>query len=120
LRSKLDGLKNATVIDVTGEPLEVLKKIAACETILSSSLHGLVIADSFHIPNLCILQGREVYDAPFKYEDYYSAYNKAWNPVDFAGLAMCTAKNTIIDRYQISPAEVLEKQKQLMRVFPFQ
>ena len=38
------------VIDVTKPPLEVIAQIASCKRIVSSSLHGLIVADSFGIP----------------------------------------------------------------------
>lgn len=64
----------ARVIDVQEDPLQVVRQIAECEYVLSSSLHGLVVADSFHIPSLRL----RLTDAPagtgFKFDDYYSAY----------------------------------------------
>lgn len=38
------------VIDCTEEPFEVLAKISSCRTVLSSSLHGLILARSYGIP----------------------------------------------------------------------
>lgn len=42
------------VIDCTEEPFEVLAKIAACRTILSSSLHGLILARAYGISSMRI------------------------------------------------------------------
>lgn len=61
------------VIDVLkGNPLRVARQIDECEHIISSSLHGLIMADALGIPNAWfyspgIIGGR------FKYDDYYSA-----------------------------------------------
>lgn len=64
----------ALVIDVQDEPLRVIRQIAGCGVLFSSSLHGLVVADSFHVPNMRL----KLTDAPvgtgFKFDDYYSAY----------------------------------------------
>jgi pyruvyltransferase len=38
------------LIDPRGDPLEVIKAISECRKIVSSSLHGLIIADAFGIP----------------------------------------------------------------------
>lgn len=65
-------IKNATVkvIDPTiADPLEVVRQIGACHRIVTSSLHGMIIADAFSIP-------RRVEIAPtsdggdFKFRDY--------------------------------------------------
>lgn len=67
-------VRNVCTIDVRMPPLEVIKKIAACETIFSTSLHGLVVADSFGIPNQWIKLPRRLLGGDFKFYDYYSAF----------------------------------------------
>ncbi|MGI6539152.1 MAG: polysaccharide pyruvyl transferase family protein [Caldicoprobacterales bacterium] len=47
--------QNSTIIDITKPPLEVIDNIASCEYIISSSLHGLVFADSLLIPSLPVV-----------------------------------------------------------------
>jgi pyruvyltransferase len=39
-----------TTIDVKGDPLTVIRQIASCKRIVSSSLHGIIVADAFGIP----------------------------------------------------------------------
>lgn len=67
-------------IDVhSKDPLDVVRDIAACEQVISSSLHGCVVADSIGIPNRMMLLsyfGRLREDHLFKYKDYYSSYGK--------------------------------------------
>lgn len=41
---------DALVIDVRANPRTVIRQIASCERIVSSSLHGLVVADAFGLP----------------------------------------------------------------------
>jgi hypothetical protein len=58
-------------IDV-GEPdcLDVVRAIAACRHVMSSSLHGLVVADSLGVPSTW-LQGYGIHKNPtFKFYDY--------------------------------------------------
>jgi hypothetical protein len=69
--------KDAILISVKDSPDMVIKQIANCENIVSSSLHGLIVADSFGIPNLWIEnkfkpQDKELH---FKYLDYYSIFD---------------------------------------------
>jgi pyruvyltransferase len=39
-------------IDVRAHPLEVIAKIASCKRVVSSSLHGIIVADAFGIPRM--------------------------------------------------------------------
>jgi len=56
------------VIDVTGRWDQVISQIISCEMIVSSSLHGLVIADAFGIP--CAHLRLSETEPDFKYRDY--------------------------------------------------
>jgi hypothetical protein len=49
----------------------VVDKICSCEYILSSSLHGLIVAHSYHIPAIWIRENRAV--GTFKFYDYFSS-----------------------------------------------
>jgi hypothetical protein len=62
------------VIDVCDEAHKVIRQVAQCENILSSSLHGLILADSLRIPNRWLRAFGEVLGAGFKFRDYYSAF----------------------------------------------
>lgn len=67
-------------INVMQSPEKVFQEIAMCECVASSSLHGLVLADSLSIPSLWLglsdLQG----NGTFKFEDYYSAFDVKRTP----------------------------------------
>ena len=41
---------NPKIIRVRDDPLEVIKEIGRCKKIVSSSLHGIILADAFGIP----------------------------------------------------------------------
>ncbi|NDF11366.1 MAG: polysaccharide pyruvyl transferase family protein [Proteobacteria bacterium] len=70
-----EQVPGATVIDVEREPLGVLRRIMECDSILSSSLHGLVVADSLGIPNQWIeLDGLKNKFGLYKFHDYYSVF----------------------------------------------
>lgn len=77
-----------TVIDICGETLEVIARVGQCENIVSSSLHGLILADSLGIPNRWIElnHGPEtITGGGFKFRDYYSIYKIAPPMADSLG-----------------------------------
>lgn len=61
------------IIDVYWPVEEVLRAIQSCHFILSSSMHGLIVADAFGVPNrrVTLSQGKI---SDFKFVDYYSAF----------------------------------------------
>jgi pyruvyltransferase len=64
-------------IDICDEPRSVIQQIGQCEHILSSSLHGLIIADSLGIPNRWIdaaSNSSKILGSGFKFRDYYSVF----------------------------------------------
>lgn len=75
LREWLRNNRETTVgIDICGRLYDVLRTINECEYILSSSLHGLVFADSYGIPNSWIYLSPGISGGCFKYHDYYSVF----------------------------------------------
>jgi len=80
-RQLAERIPNAQLITVIGDVRATLAKIARCTAILSSSLHGLVAADSLGIPNLRIRHSGNVTGGEFKYRDYYSAFGMDEHPV---------------------------------------
>jgi len=59
-------------LDVHAAPDEFLRRMAQCDTVVSSSLHGLVFAEALGIPNLWVEAGREVAGDGFKFRDWYT------------------------------------------------
>jgi pyruvyltransferase len=72
---------NLRVIDVMADPVAVIETIASCDFIVSSSLHGLVIADSFGIPNLWVTLEPRLFGGRWKFDDYYGAFGLQMHPV---------------------------------------
>ena len=113
-----EKFKNACFIDVRKEPEEVIKKIAECECVLSSSLHGLIIADSLHIPNLHIKVTDALLGDGFKFDDYYSAFDIEHHEWKITEQGIDSLYQ-VYDQYCVSEKKVEEKKKQLMKAFPF-
>jgi hypothetical protein len=60
------------LIDVSRPPWEVIRQIGRCRIVLSQSLHGLIVADAFNIPNLWIAPAQHMQGGDYKFMDYFS------------------------------------------------
>ncbi len=113
-----DRFRHAVIIDVFGAVEDVVRRIAGCDCVLSSSLHGLVVADAFGVPNAWLTLSDRIRGNGFKFRDYYSIYG-----LD-ADLSPLTAEQIdpqavreIIDRYD-RPG-IGEIKRRLIDAFPF-
>lgn len=76
------------IIDIQNPDLfQVIDQIASCENIASSSLHGLIVADAYGIPNVWIefpegiFMRSKVIGGGFKFQDYFqSVYREVEKP----------------------------------------
>jgi pyruvyltransferase len=66
-------------LDPLGEPEELIHAAARCERVVSSSLHGLVLADALGIPNMWDPYPTDP-AAGFKFRDYASAFGERIEP----------------------------------------
>lgn len=110
--------RNSKIIDLKEDPIEVVKQIAQCEVVISSSLHGLIVADSFDIPNQHFIVSDKLKGDGFKFRDYYSSYHLEHKPVDIKNSSIPTINN-IIDSYEITRQMVEDKKKDIINSFPF-
>ena len=75
----IDKNPNFLIIDPLDKPSEVIRKITSCKFILSSSLHGLIVADSFNVPNIHMPLSKNVVGGDYKFRDYYSATGRTYH-----------------------------------------
>lgn len=68
------------VIDATEPAEQVVKKISSCRVIMSSSLHGIIVADSYGIPNMRIARD-DVITGDWKWLDHKSALVRPLNDI---------------------------------------
>ena len=55
---------------------DVIDTIASCDVILSSSLHGLILADAYKIPNVWVKFSERTFEGSFKYLDYFGGVGR--------------------------------------------
>jgi pyruvyltransferase len=117
-------------IDITWNPEEVVREIASCEVVLSSSLHGLIVSDAVGTPN-AHLRMLESVGGPiqgpvhglFKYRDYYSAYPgdrpyDPWYPADVIGVPTDVIVRRIQDGFA-PPTGIEQMRRDLIAALPF-
>lgn len=75
---------DASIIDPFLPPIHFIAEVASCRAIVSSSLHGLIVADAYGIPNSWLAYGDE-----FKYRDYYSTTKQPKEPIYEASWDEC-------------------------------
>lgn len=114
----LDVFRNnseVNIIDVQNSPENVIKEIAKCNRIISSSLHGLIVADSLNIPNARMILSNQIVGGDFKYMDYYSVFQSGQRLVlesnDLCGILSDLEKVDL--NYNVSFEEVLTIQTKL-------
>lgn len=75
ITSKVSIPSNVLVINVTHPVRKVIQQIKECACIISSSLHGLIVADAFNIPNrqFRVSTSHKIRGDMFKYKDYYAS-----------------------------------------------
>jgi pyruvyltransferase len=60
------------LISVQQDPEDFISQMCTCNYIYSSSLHGLILADSYRIPNKWVSFSDKLLGGKFKFSDYYS------------------------------------------------
>ena len=78
-----------------GKWTDFIDRICECDVVFSSSLHGLIVAEAFGIPNYWISVSGKVIGKGFKFRDYFASIGKqisepvgldeTFNPAAFAG-----------------------------------
>lgn len=58
------------ILDIESGVQNFVRAVKSCEVILSSSLHGLICADSYGVPNVWIQFSDDVIGGDFKFRDY--------------------------------------------------
>lgn len=89
---------NPKIIRVSDDPLKVITEIGQCKRVVSSSLHGIILADAFNIPRRIEMAPRmlshiEQEGGLFKWLDYSASINMKLE----IGLMQQADRNKIIE-----------------------
>ena len=76
------GCKFIDIQQAQGNEEKFLDEINECNIIFSSSLHGVVIGDSYNIPSFHIKFSDKITGGNFKFEDYYLSVGRTHSFVD--------------------------------------
>lgn len=103
------------IIRVSDDPIEVIRQIGQCKKIVSSSLHGIILADAFGIPRRIEISPRAISHAHqegglFKWRDYSLSL----------GLELEIGKTIEVDKYKIVDKQfelfdVMEEVRKLLK-----
>lgn len=55
---------------------DIIDQVCSCESILSSSLHGLIVAEAYGVPNLWLEFGKPLMGAHFKFHDFFLSIHR--------------------------------------------
>jgi pyruvyltransferase len=106
---------NCLIINAEDNATSVTSKIAQCEMVFSSSLHGLIFADALSIPNVWIKLSDNVVGDGFKFRDYNSAIDAEQQCVDIK--PSTTVKDLEKAISSKSPEKIEAKQEELTNIF---
>lgn len=70
---ELRSLKDKTILNVQQHWEDMMEDLLDCQFVLSSSLHGVILADAFGIPNK-LWQPTTSQESTSKYHDYYLSF----------------------------------------------
>lgn len=107
------------LIDPLLSPEQVIQEITACRFILSSSLHGLIMADSFGIPNYWMPLSDKVAGGNYKFKDYYASTKRELRSVQPEVLEDEEVVKGLIRQYRKVP-NLKKLQRGLIKSFPYQ
>lgn len=114
-------VENSVVLNICEEPEVLVPKIAECEYIISSAMHGLIAADSLGIPNIRMTLGDGLVGGDYKFNDYYSVFGIDKHECINLSERDFTDNDIpyIKINYKVDANKVAEIQQKLIDVFPF-
>lgn len=113
---KFKNNNDVLILDIKmSNHLEFIDLILSCEKIVSSSLHGIIIADAYNIPSIWIEFSNKVKGNGFKFLDYFESVKR----IDSKAYKFCkeTEVNDLLNLFYSYEIDInLDK---LIKSFPF-
>ena len=115
-------INNSIILNINSNPIEFIRSLLKCKNILSSGLHGLIVADSLGIPNMRMIVSDKIIGGDYKFRDYYSAYNLEIPPyIDLRKENFNYEQIKKLNNNHFITKEIIrDKQCKLLSNFPFQ
>jgi pyruvyltransferase len=107
--------KDINTIDIRGGIKHVVDEIKKCKVILSSSLHGLIAADTYGVKSIWIKLSDKVIGKGFKFVDYFMSVNR--RNIDPYVIQQDTKISEILNSYD--DYEININTERLLEVCPF-
>jgi pyruvyltransferase len=77
VKSLAENLPKSLVIDLSNPDVAgTVRAISSCDRVISSSLHGIVVADGLGIPNVWVTFPGEILGGAWKFHDYFSSVGR--------------------------------------------
>lgn len=76
IAAMLAHFPQAKIIDVFDSPQRVVERIARCHHVVSSSLHGLIVADALGVPARWLQLSDAVRGGGWKFRDYFESFDE--------------------------------------------
>ncbi|HTO34413.1 MAG TPA: polysaccharide pyruvyl transferase family protein [Pararhizobium sp.] len=105
------------IIDLLGDPKAITAEISSAEFIISSSLHGLIVADAYDIPSVWMEPTGKIKGDGYKFADYFS-FRGATIPGPLGFDEILADFDSVASRCEPS-APSTQQLDQLIRAFPF-
>jgi pyruvyltransferase len=97
---------------------DTLQDILSCERIISSSLHGIILADAYGIPSAW-LSSTTPKGLEFKFYDYFLSVNKLQKPQGFDFSVSKLTWEHINRHFQFNGATIEFDKRKLLKASPF-
>lgn len=111
--------KRVKIINLhTPDVEQTLRDFLSCRRIVSSSLHGLIIADAYGIPNAW-RQSETGRGGVFKYYDYFASVEKYRNPHQYSIGEQGLQMNILLDSFEFDRRPIKFNYHRLLNACPF-
>lgn len=108
---------DAELIDFrTNNFSNTVSRMASCDIIVSQALHGIIIADSFRIPNAWYWGGALHRGSEYKFYDYFSAIGRDPNR-RLVGVSALNARSISDNIHAMDPSVLSKAQAGVMHAF---
>lgn len=101
-----------------GDVEEVIRDMLSCKKILSSSLHGLIVADAYGIPNAWLESGTPR-GGEFKFHDYFASVQKLRAPQSFRPDAQEVTSQLLREAIEFDARPITFNYRKLLDACPF-